>query len=57
VLVPREDEVHPCLHKPLQDVTGVKDDVALATGSRKRDEMVVDDEYLSLSRASENASR
>src|SRR5687768_9868606 len=48
VLVPREHEIHPRLHKPLQDVTGVEDDVALATGSRKWDEMMVDDEYLEL---------
>ena len=26
-----EHEIHPRLHKPLQDVTGVEDDVALAT--------------------------
>src|SRR5215217_3829477 len=38
VLVPREHEIHPLLHKSLQDITGVEDDVALATGSRKWDE-------------------
>ena len=36
------------------DVTGVEDECARA-GSRKRNEMVVDDEHLELSRASENA--
>ena len=48
MLVPREHEIHPRLHKPLEDVTSVEDDVALATGSRKRDEMMVDDEYCEL---------
>src|SRR5215212_2893756 len=46
VLVPREHEIYPRLHKSLQDITGVEDDVALATGSRKWDEMMVDNEYL-----------
>src|ERR687889_2298595 len=48
VLLPREHEIHPRLHKPLKNVTSVEDDVALAAGSRKRNEMMVDDEYLEL---------